>query len=69
VVLLYAVEWDSADAAQRYFDAYQELLQKKWKKMDISSRTADSVLGSGDDGRFELRRNGTMVTSVEGLAP
>jgi hypothetical protein len=37
--------------------------------MDISSRTADSVLGSGDDGRFELRRNGTMVTSVEGLAP
>ncbi|MGP8248146.1 MAG: hypothetical protein ACLQVN_26985 [Bryobacteraceae bacterium] len=69
VVLLYAVEWDSADAARRYFEAYRELLQKKWKKMEIASRTADSVTGSGDDGRFELRRDRTLVTSVEGLAP
>jgi hypothetical protein len=69
VVLLYAVEWDSADVARRYFEAYQEVLHKKWKKMEIASRTADSVIGSGDDGRFELRCNGTLVTSVEGLEP
>ena len=69
VVLLYAVEWDSADVARRYFDAYRELLGKKWKKLEIASRTADSVAGAGDDGRFELRRNGTLVTSVEGLEP
>jgi hypothetical protein len=68
-VLLYVVEWDGADAAQGYFDAYRDLLQKKWKKMEISSRSADSVIGSGDDGRFELRRSGTLVTSVEGLEP
>jgi hypothetical protein len=68
-VLLYVVEWDSADAAQDYFDFYRELLQKKWKKMEISSRGPGSVTGSGDDGRFELRRNGALVTSVEGLEP
>jgi hypothetical protein len=37
--------------------------------MEISSRGPDSVTGSGDDGRFELRRNGALVTSVEGLEP
>jgi hypothetical protein len=37
--------------------------------MEISSRTTDSVIGFGDDGRFELRCNGTLVTSVEGLEP
>jgi len=69
VVLLYAVEWDSADAARRYFEAYGEVLRKKWKKLDIASRTEAGVTGSGDDGRFEVRCDGKLVTSVEGLAP
>lgn len=68
-VLLYSVEWDSDDAASRYFAAYREVLQKKWKKMAVTSETADAILGEGDDGRFELRRKGTVVTSVEGLDP
>ena len=67
VVLLYAAEWDSEDSARRYFAAYREVLEKKWKKMSVASETADSVTGSGDDGRFELRRKGALVTSVEGL--
>jgi hypothetical protein len=67
VVLLYAAEWDSEDSARRYFAAYREALEKKWKKMSVASETADSVTGSGDDGRFELRRKGAIVTSVEGL--
>jgi hypothetical protein len=69
LVLLYVVEWDSADIARSYFEAYQQLLRKKWKKMDVSSRSTDSVIGTADDGRFELRWNGNLVTSVEGLAP
>jgi hypothetical protein len=69
VVLLYAVEWDSEDAASRYFAAYCEVLQKKWKKMTVTSETPDAILGEGDDGRFELRRRGPVVTSVEGLDP
>jgi hypothetical protein len=69
VVLLYAAEWDSEESGLRYFAAYREVLEKKWKKMSVASETADSVTGSGDDGRFELRRKGAIVTSVEGLDP
>jgi hypothetical protein len=67
VVLLYAAEWDSEESASRYCAAYREVLEKKWKKMSVASETADSVTGSGDDGRFDLRRKGAIVTSVEGL--
>jgi hypothetical protein len=69
VVLLYAAEWDSEESSRRYFEAYREALGKKWKKMSVASETADFVTGSGDDGRFELRRKGAIVTSVEGLDP
>jgi len=69
VVLLYAVEWDSEESGRRYFAAYREALEKKWQKMSVASETADSVTGSGDDGRFELRLKGAIVTSVEGLDP
>ena len=69
MVLLYAVEWDSEDAARQYFAAYRTQLSKKWKHMAVDSESADAVTGTGDDGRFELRRDGTKVTSVEGLAP
>jgi hypothetical protein len=68
-VLLYAVEWDSEESGRRYFAAYREALEKKWKKMSVASETADFVTGSGDDGRFELRLKGAIVTSVEGLDP
>lgn len=69
VVLLYAAEWDSEESARQYFVAYREALGKKWKKMSVAAETADSVTGAGDDGRFELRRKGAIVTSVEGLGP
>ena len=68
-VLLYAVEWDSEENARQFFAAYREVLTKKWKKMVVASESADAVTGDGDDGRFELRRKGSVVTSVEGLAP
>lgn len=69
VVLLYAVEWENEEAARQYFRAYREGLAKKWKKLSVDSESADSVTGTGDDGRFELHRNGVFVTSVEGLPP
>jgi hypothetical protein len=69
VVLLYAVEWDTEDAARQYLAAYRRQLQKKWKQMTIAVDTADAVNGAGDDGRFELRRRGAIVTSMEGLPP
>jgi hypothetical protein len=69
IVLLYAAEWDSEESARRYFAFYREALAKKWKKTSVDAETADSVTGSGDDGRFELRRAGATVTSVEGMPP
>lgn len=69
VVLLYAVELDSEDAARAYFAAYREILGKKWKSMAIATEAADEVTGTGDDGRFELRRKGAIVTSIEGMDP
>ena len=69
VVLLYAVEWDTEDAARQYFAAYRTQLARKWKQMRVDTESADAVTGTGDDGRFELRRNGAVVTSMEGLPP
>jgi hypothetical protein len=69
LVLLYAAEWDGEETARQYFAAYREQLQKKWNKMTVSSEAADLVTGTGDDGRFELRLKGAIVTSVEGLGP
>src|SRR5262249_53629286 len=69
VVLLYSSEWDSEESARRYFAAYREIMKKKWKEMSVTADAEDSLTGTGDDGRFELRRKGTVVTSVEGLDP
>jgi hypothetical protein len=69
LVLLYAVEWDSEDAARDYFEFYRQALGMKWKKMSIESEVPDCLTGTGDDGRFELRRKGAIVTSMEGLPP
>jgi hypothetical protein len=67
VVLLYAVEWDNEDAARRYFAAYRQILQKKWKHMTVDTDAADSLSGEGDDGRYVVERKGAAVTSMEGL--
>jgi hypothetical protein len=67
--LLYATEWDSEESAAQYFAAYREAMHKKWKTMTVASDVPDALTGSGDDGRFELRRKGAVVTSVEGLDP
>jgi hypothetical protein len=68
-VLLYAVEWDSEEIARRYFAAYRQVLHKKWKHMTVAAETADSLTGTGDEGRFILERRGMVITSMEGLPP
>lgn len=67
VVLLYAVEWETEDAARDYFLIYRQAMAKKWLEMKVTSESADAVTGMGDDGRFELHLKGKLVTSVEGL--
>ena len=66
-VLVYVSEWDSPAAARAFFGLYQRVLERKWKKMEVASRTDTEIRGSGDSGRFTLRIAGTSVQSVEGL--
>lgn len=66
-VLAYACEWAGADAARRFFEGYRKVLKGKWKKMSVTEDSPDALSGSGDDGRFTVRLEGTRVTSVEGL--
>jgi hypothetical protein len=68
-VLLYTAEWDSEQSARDYFAAYRRVLAKKWRNMSVEEESQTAVSGTGDDGRFELRLKGALVTSVEGLAP
>ncbi|PYT22162.1 MAG: hypothetical protein DMG57_36070 [Acidobacteria bacterium] len=66
-VLVYAVDWNDPRIAREYFDAYQEILQKKWKRFDVQSRGDALISGSGDGGYFVLRLDGAVVRSLEGL--
>jgi hypothetical protein len=68
VVLLYVAEWDTENAARDYFAVYRQAMARKWHGMRVSAETTDSVTGTGDDGRFELRLKGKQITSVEGLS-
>ena len=57
------------DVTRTWLPAYREILGKKWKSLSVTSEESDSVSGVGDNGRFQLRRNGAVVTSMEGLEP
>ena len=67
--LLAVATANSQEIAREYFEAYREILKRKWTNLSVAAETADSVSGAGDDGRFELRRTGNIVTSMEGLDP
>jgi hypothetical protein len=67
-VLAFSAEWDGEPVAGRFFDLYRKALERKWKRMKVTSSSPDLLEGVGDDGRFVLRRSGAVVTSLEGLA-
>ncbi len=66
-VLRYASDWANAQAAESYFTAYQQVLESKWEKMDVTHRSDIRVEGVGDNGRFIITLNRARVTSLEGL--
>jgi len=68
IILEYVSQWDSEAVAREFFHFYRQVLSSKWKKMEVSSETGDTLAGTGDDGYFAVRLAGTIVTSVEGLA-
>jgi hypothetical protein len=66
-LLSYLSEWDSPESARHYFELYQRVLKGKWKRMDVTNSSADSVTGSGDSGKFEVHLRGATVQDLEGL--
>lgn len=66
--LVYASEWSDEDASSQYFEAYQAVLSRKWKRVEITNHSADRISGKADDGYFTLFREGTRVLSEEGFA-
>ena len=49
-------------------DAIKTVLEKKSKRYQVDdSSNQDLVVGSTDSGRFEVRRNGAVVSSLEGI--
>jgi hypothetical protein len=67
VVLEYSVEWEDADWARQYFEAYENVLRKKWRKIEVQQGDDSIFAGRGDDGYFVVRVEGTVVRSLEGL--
>jgi hypothetical protein len=68
-VLTYVAEWDSADSARDYFELYGRVLKAKWKHLDIGASSDRIVSGSGDTGQFQVRVDGGVVQSIEGVGP
>lgn len=63
IVLQYASEWASDETAAEFLRLYTQVLKKKWRHFEALTGEA----GRGDDGFFVLRRQGSVVTSLEGL--
>ncbi len=68
LVLAWASEWETPQAARRFSDAYRKVLEGKWKLFEVTEQAASGTMsGRGDDGRFLVKLEGTRVSCVEGL--
>lgn len=59
--------WDKPEIALRFFDAYRKVLHGKWKHCKITTETAGTIRGIGDDGYFAVRVDGARVEFQQGL--
>jgi hypothetical protein len=68
--LLFATDWDSEDSATAFFNAYQAVLEKKWKHLDKDKGDQDAghYSGKSEDGYYRVERKGRTVLSREGFA-
>jgi hypothetical protein len=66
-VLTFVVDWDSPEAAETFLAQYRQVLKGKWKKLEITGQSATELSGTGDSGKFQVRRMGNAVQALEGL--
>ncbi|MFN7924314.1 MAG: hypothetical protein U0Q16_29700 [Bryobacteraceae bacterium] len=67
VVLAYASSWSSEKAATDFMGIYKRVLKGKWKQVEFSDESENRLAGKSEDGFFVTLRNGSTVTSLEGL--
>jgi hypothetical protein len=67
LVLAYAVDWEDEATASEYFRIYRKVLAGKWKNMEAKESGERMLAGRGDDGFFQVRLDGTRMSSLEGL--
>ena len=67
-LLEYVSEWESEDHARTFFECYQQILAKKWKRCDVLTRGNTVFAGEGDTGYFFVQLKGAIVMSIEGLS-
>ena len=65
--LAFVSEWDSPEAARRFFELYQRVLRGKWKQFELATSSEASYAGTGDSGKFEVHLLGANVQDLEGL--
>lgn len=65
--LLYTSEWESPDAAAKFFRLYRKVQEGKWKDMKVNRESASEITGEGGGGFFRTWTEGSRVHSVEGL--
>jgi hypothetical protein len=65
--LVYVSEWESEDAATRYFAAWQKADRAKWKQVE-ASESPNLFQGKSEEGYFRVTLKGTRVTAEEGFA-
>lgn len=68
LTLTYLSEWQSTEAASRYFAAYRKVLLGKWKKVQTQAETPTRFAGCSEDGYFAVTLQGNRVLSLEGAA-
>lgn len=66
--LVLATEWTDEDSATAFLNAYQTVLQKKWKRMDKGDQDATYISGRSEDGYYRVERKGKTVLSREGFS-
>jgi hypothetical protein len=65
-VLGVASTWDSPESAQKYFEQYRQVMQGKWKKLEITTEMPELLEGRGDSGYFRVWTDGITVGQIEG---
>lgn len=69
LVLRFAATWADEETSKNFVRLYEKVLAGKWKELKADQATGDELSGTGDDGGYVIRRQGRLVTGIEGMEP